>query len=249
MAMPERTRRQRSCHGVALERRGGPEGVLEVVLDQPLGRWSRCKRDGTERAEDVTAISRTCSTTSERDTLTGCCSTARRFDETFLRATAMPSLPGCSPMASGPDERRSRQLDRRHWLGVIDIDHFKLRQRHASATSLAMAIARQRAQQCHAPRRGPPPAAGSRCPGVTPAAGDQVHRPRQPGRVDQLVGQAGQLRQVAADEACPWASNFSLWRHRVEDAEVGLRIAAAGGRPLPAAVVGGQVKVVQVQRK
>jgi CheY-like chemotaxis protein len=73
----------------------------------------------------------------------------------------------------------------------------------------------------------------------------QVDRPGQPGGVDQLVGQPGQLRKVAADESAGGIELLAL-AHRVEDAEPGLRIAAGRRRPLPAAVVGGEIVVVQV---
>ena len=77
-----------------------------------------------------------------------------------------------------------------------------------------------------------------------PGAG-QVNRPRQPGCVDSLRWQARQLRQVAADELALRVKALAL-RYRVEDAEPGLGVAAGGRRPLPAAVVGGQVEVDQV---
>ncbi|TSE18315.1 putative diguanylate cyclase YcdT [Tepidimonas alkaliphilus] len=56
---------------------------------------------------------------SERDTLTGLLN-RKSFDDTFYRATRLPSEPEAS-LASG--ERRSPA--RARWLGVIDVDHFK----------------------------------------------------------------------------------------------------------------------------
>ncbi|MNN46794.1 hypothetical protein D3C81_1611900 [compost metagenome] len=63
--------------------------------------------------------------------------------------------------------------------------------------------------------------------------------------MEVLVRQAGQLRQVLADELPVRIELFRL-RDRVEDPEVGLRIAARGGRPLPAAVVGCEVEIVEL---
>ena len=58
---------------------------------------------------------------SERDTLTGLLN-RKSFDETFLRATALEAtrIYGL-PLPEG----RRRSKVRRHWLGVVDIDHFK----------------------------------------------------------------------------------------------------------------------------
>lgn len=56
---------------------------------------------------------------SERDTLTGLLN-RKTFDESFLKAT---SEPGGVPLAA--DGRRHCTASHRHWLGVIDIDHFK----------------------------------------------------------------------------------------------------------------------------
>ncbi|MBK6717961.1 MAG: GGDEF domain-containing protein [Burkholderiales bacterium] len=95
------------------------EGVVELVLDQPLDLSLQ------RMAQSVLKIHRNflgLLDYSERDTLTGLLN-RKSFDETFLRATAMEAARMFA--SDGPDERRSRQLDRRHWLGVIDIDHFK----------------------------------------------------------------------------------------------------------------------------
>jgi len=61
---------------------------------------------------------------SERDTLTGLLN-RKTFDESFLKATSIPPAP-CEPtgIQSG-DGRRHIHSPPRHWLGVIDIDHFK----------------------------------------------------------------------------------------------------------------------------
>ncbi|MET0333146.1 MAG: GGDEF domain-containing protein [Rhizobacter sp.] len=56
---------------------------------------------------------------SERDTLTGLLN-RKTFDESFLKATNEQS--GMPSMADG---RRHAAVSHRHWLGVIDIDHFK----------------------------------------------------------------------------------------------------------------------------
>jgi diguanylate cyclase (GGDEF)-like protein len=56
---------------------------------------------------------------SERDTLTGLLN-RKTFDESFLKATNESSG---VPLAT--DGRRHPTSNHRHWLGVIDIDHFK----------------------------------------------------------------------------------------------------------------------------
>ncbi len=76
-------------------------------------------------------------------------------------------------------------------------------------------------------------------------AGLQLQRFHGRGEVDVRVGHLRQLGQVAADERAAGVELLRL-RDRIEDAEPGLRVAAGGGGPLPAAVVGGQVVVVQV---
>lgn len=58
---------------------------------------------------------------SERDTLTGLLN-RKSFDETFMRATVHEAT---GQFQINPDERR-HAVRRRHWLGVIDIDRFKL---------------------------------------------------------------------------------------------------------------------------
>src|SRR5262245_12491403 len=69
-----------------------------------------------------------------------------------------------------------------------------------------------------------------------------------PWRMNFRRRESFQLRQIALDELALGIETFRL-RHRVEDAEVGLRIATGGRGPLPSAVVGGQVVVVQVPRE
>lgn len=56
---------------------------------------------------------------SERDTLTGLLN-RKTFDVTFLK-TATKSCPA----AASADARRAAAGGQRHWLGVVDIDHFK----------------------------------------------------------------------------------------------------------------------------
>lgn len=60
---------------------------------------------------------------SERDTLTGLLN-RKTFDESFLKATAQVAA---APAAAAAllDARRASPSTARHWLGVIDIDHFK----------------------------------------------------------------------------------------------------------------------------
>ena len=66
--------------------------------------------------------------------------------------------------------------------------------------------------------------------------------------MDGFVIEFGQPGHIAANKLAFWVKLFALVGG-VEDAEVGLRIAAARAGPLPAAVVGGKVKVVQVLGK
>ena len=96
------------------------EGVVELVLDRPLD-------PGLQRmAQSVLRIHRNfigLLDYSERDTLTGLLN-RKSFDETFLRATAMEAASLYAASSVDDDERR-RRSERHHWLGVIDIDHFK----------------------------------------------------------------------------------------------------------------------------
>lgn len=58
---------------------------------------------------------------SERDTLTGLLN-RKTFDESFMKTVAEPSTPPADDALTG---RRHAVARCRHWLGVIDIDHFK----------------------------------------------------------------------------------------------------------------------------
>lgn len=64
----------------------------------------------------------------------------------------------------------------------------------------------------------------------------------QPRRMNFLVVARGQFRHVLADEFA-LTVEFLRLGYRVEDTEPRLGIAAGGGCPLPAAVVGGEVEV------
>ena len=55
---------------------------------------------------------------SERDTLTGLLN-RKTFDESFLKSAAP------LPQLADPHGRRGQPVAHRHWLGLIDIDHFK----------------------------------------------------------------------------------------------------------------------------
>lgn len=96
------------------------EGVVELVLERPLdGELLRV-------AQTVLRIHRNFLNLidySERDTLTGLLN-RKSFDETFLRATAIEATRIYGVSSTGPEGER-RAPARRHWLGVVDIDHFK----------------------------------------------------------------------------------------------------------------------------
>jgi diguanylate cyclase (GGDEF)-like protein len=64
---------------------------------------------------------------SERDTLTRLLN-RKRFDTAFMQATVAEArrIYGVPDEASDPQDRRAVPVVRRHWLGVVDIDHFKL---------------------------------------------------------------------------------------------------------------------------
>lgn len=57
---------------------------------------------------------------SERDTLTGLLN-RKTFDDNFLKATAEPA----TTASMGADDRRHARPTGGHWIGLIDIDHFK----------------------------------------------------------------------------------------------------------------------------
>jgi diguanylate cyclase (GGDEF)-like protein len=94
------------------------EGVVELVGDMPLDFQMQ------RVALAVLRIHRNFSSLldySERDTLTGLLN-RKSFDETFMRATVHEAT---RQFEINPDERR-QSVRRRHWLGVIDVDRFKL---------------------------------------------------------------------------------------------------------------------------
>lgn len=94
------------------------EGVIELTSEETLSAAQ------LRVAQGVLRIHRNFSSLidySERDTLTGLLN-RKSFDETFLKATVLETR------ARGGDvqpDRREAHV-RRHWLGVIDVDRFKL---------------------------------------------------------------------------------------------------------------------------
>lgn len=64
---------------------------------------------------------------SERDTLTQLLN-RKRFDTAFMHATVAEArrIYGVPDEALDPQDRRAAPVVRSHWLGVIDVDHFKL---------------------------------------------------------------------------------------------------------------------------
>ncbi len=91
-------------------------GVMEIETAEPLSDESR------RLVGSILRIYRNFQALldySERDTLTGLLN-RKTFDESFLKATS-ESLG--APLAA--DGRRHPAATHRHWLGVIDIDHFK----------------------------------------------------------------------------------------------------------------------------
>jgi diguanylate cyclase (GGDEF)-like protein len=92
-------------------------GVMEVETENPLSDESR------RLVGSILRIYRNFQALldySERDTLTGLLN-RKTFDESFLKATSEQSA---TPLLA-PDGRRHEANPHRHWLGVIDIDHFK----------------------------------------------------------------------------------------------------------------------------
>jgi diguanylate cyclase (GGDEF)-like protein len=90
-------------------------GVLEFHTDAPLDTAAR------RLVSSILRVFRNFEALldySERDTLTGLLN-RKTFDESFLKLTAMPL-----PVPTG-DDRRQAAPAAGHWLGVIDIDHFK----------------------------------------------------------------------------------------------------------------------------
>ena len=92
-------------------------GVLELETDGPLN---------TEAQRMVCSILRIYRNFqglldySERDTLTGLLN-RKTFDESFLKVSSTILAHG-----AGSDARRAAGPGSRHWLGMIDIDHFKV---------------------------------------------------------------------------------------------------------------------------
>ena len=92
-------------------------GVMEIETTEPLSDES-CRMVGS-----ILRIYRNFQGLldySERDTLTGLLN-RKTFDESFLKAT---SEPAAAAMLTA-DGRRQEAGGHRHWLGLIDIDHFK----------------------------------------------------------------------------------------------------------------------------
>ncbi|HET9643028.1 MAG TPA: GGDEF domain-containing protein [Burkholderiaceae bacterium] len=91
-------------------------GVLEIETDQPMSPADQ------RMVVSILRIYRNFEGLldySERDTLTGLLN-RKTFDETFMKtALAMP------PPANAAPGRRASGTGGGHWLGVIDIDHFK----------------------------------------------------------------------------------------------------------------------------
>ncbi|NRT56713.1 GGDEF domain-containing protein [Sphaerotilus uruguayifluvii] len=93
--------------------------VVEIVTEQPIG---------TDLLRTVNAIQRfsmhlhALLDENERDSLTRLLN-RKSFDETFVRA-ALNLDPAGAP-TSDAQERRRPNIEGSHWLGVIDIDHFK----------------------------------------------------------------------------------------------------------------------------
>jgi len=97
------------------------EGVVELELDGALD------AERLRVAQGVLKIHRHflgLLDYSERDTLTGLLN-RKSFDETLLRATAVEANRLFGAGSSTPGDARRRSGVRRHWLGVLDIDHFK----------------------------------------------------------------------------------------------------------------------------
>ena len=114
----------------------------------------------------------------------------------------------------------------------------------AAGRDARFARARRRAPaRPSARRRDRRSAADSR--GRPPRPSPAGSRARQPRRVDLPRVERRDLRHVAADEFARRIEALRL-RHRVEDAEIRLRVAARRRRPLPAAVVRREIVVDQL---
>jgi diguanylate cyclase (GGDEF)-like protein len=93
------------------------EGVVELWLDAPLD------TQGERLARSVLKIHRNFLSLleySERDTLTGLLN-RKGFDETFFKATAIEA----AQVGISEGDQRRHAGSRHHYIGVIDIDHFK----------------------------------------------------------------------------------------------------------------------------
>ena len=94
----------------------GVTGVLEVRTDQELD------ADSQRLVGSILRVYRNFEALldySERDTLTGLFN-RKTFDESLLKISAAMPLP-----AASHESRRASGPGGRHWLGMIDIDHFK----------------------------------------------------------------------------------------------------------------------------
>jgi diguanylate cyclase (GGDEF)-like protein len=92
-------------------------GVLEVHTDRPMDQRHRHLVMGVLRIfQNFHGLL----DYSERDALTGLLN-RKTFDESFLKATALPA----GPADSATPERRQSREECGTWLGVVDIDHFK----------------------------------------------------------------------------------------------------------------------------
>jgi diguanylate cyclase (GGDEF)-like protein len=95
----------------------GVAGVVEVVTPQPLTDDIKRLLTGVLRIyRNVQGLL----DYSERDTLTGLLN-RKSFDETFYKVSAVPY----AAVAEAPGDRRHTPGSS-YWLGVVDIDHFKL---------------------------------------------------------------------------------------------------------------------------
>jgi diguanylate cyclase (GGDEF)-like protein len=94
-------------------------GVLEIETDQPISAADQ------RMVGSILRIYRNFQGLldySERDTLTGLLN-RKTFDETFMKTAV--TLPASAAQAAQAEGRRNKGSGHGHWLGVIDIDHFK----------------------------------------------------------------------------------------------------------------------------
>lgn len=98
----------------------GPDTALEIVLDDLPEPPAQALLEGVLRvyAHFVRLLG-----DNERDTLTGLLN-RKTFDESFYRLAAL-TLAGVAEEGLLPGERRHGAVPQRHFLGVVDIDHFK----------------------------------------------------------------------------------------------------------------------------